>query len=631
MKKNKSRILSILLTLVLVLTMFAAMPLTASAAGEECEITASTDAVGAPTGLYDTVGDAYNAVSAAGAGAVVSIKLLGNDISSTSQLLIKDGKKITIDMNGKTLNMNVSGTDAIHIQSGELTISGDGTFNIKVSGIGLSCMYVDSGTVSVTGKTRINALSESIAGIGVFNGGSITKTKDAQIHASAQRYGLYVDNGKATVSSVTNTDSTGTIGVYVKGGSSEVCVTGDVTAAGDNCNGIDVSDDALVDVGGDIKVTGSFSTGVNVNNGSIAVALGDSSSGIYGVYGAVVNIGGSITATGASCIGVAVNCGTFIALDDNDIGICGTDDTAVNVGGDVTVTGNNGYGVIVRGGSIISSVGYLSAAGESISGLAAGSAIAKIAGNVTVTGDNTIGASADGGGNIVIDGTLLGPSYYVYMGGSSKHAAEHNASSSIPGYLEYSNGGSFIWIKMPALEKGSLKYSLKAKAYTGKRLGVTVTPKNGAGKVNAIYYKGINGTKYNKSMTKPKNIGSYTITVDVADGSLYGGAKNFTLGTFKIVPSKSKVTGITTEAKQMTVKWKKVSKVQKVSKYQIRYRVVGTSKWKVKSFSASKSTAVIKKLKKGKAYQVQVRSYKKISKTKLYSAWSKTKTSGKIK
>jgi hypothetical protein len=39
----------------------------------------------------------------------------------------------------------------------------------------------------------------------------------------------------------------------------------------------------------------------------------------------------------------------------------------------------------------------------------------------------------------------------------------------------------------------------------------------------------------------------------------------------------------------------------------------------------------VKKLRKGKVYQFQVRSYRTVAKAKYYSAWSKTKASKKVK
>ena len=42
-------------------------------------------------------------------------------------------------------------------------------------------------------------------------------------------------------------------------------------------------------------------------------------------------------------------------------------------------------------------------------------------------------------------------------------------------------------------------------------------------------------------------------------------------------------------------------------------------------------TKTIKKLKKGKQYQIKVRAYKSVSGTKYYGAWSKVKTTKKVK
>jgi len=123
-----------------------------------------------------------------------------------------------------------------------------------------------------------------------------------------------------------------------------------------------------------------------------------------------------------------------------------------------------------------------------------------------------------------------------------------------------------------------------------------------------------------------KNIGKGTITL-TGKGN-FTGTKTI---TFNIVPKANKVSKITAGKKQMKVTWSKVSSAQKITKYQVRYRVKGTTAWKTKTYAASKASAAIKSLKKGKAYQVQVRSYKTVSKVNFYSAWSPVKTGKKIK
>jgi len=81
----------------------------------------------------------------------------------------------------------------------------------------------------------------------------------------------------------------------------------------------------------------------------------------------------------------------------------------------------------------------------------------------------------------------------------------------------------------------------------------------------------------------------------------------------------------------MKVAWSKASAAQKITGYQVQYRVKGTSAWKSKTYSSKLTAAAIKSLIKGKYYQVQVRSYETVSGVKYCSAWSTVKTSGKIK
>jgi hypothetical protein len=134
------------------------------------------------------------------------------------------------------------------------------------------------------------------------------------------------------------------------------------------------------------------------------------------------------------------------------------------------------------------------------------------------------------------------------------------------------------------------------------------------------------GVDYTLSYGANKNIGKGTVNI-TGKGNL-SGSKSVSV---KIVPKSNKVSKAAAAKKQVKVAWSKVSKAQKVTKYQLRYRVKGTSKWKTKSFSAKTVKSTVKKLKKGKAYQFQVRSYKTVSKVKYYSAWSGTRASKKVK
>jgi uncharacterized repeat protein (TIGR02543 family) len=128
------------------------------------------------------------------------------------------------------------------------------------------------------------------------------------------------------------------------------------------------------------------------------------------------------------------------------------------------------------------------------------------------------------------------------------------------------------------------------------------------------------------SYGKNTNIGKGSVTVKGAGE--WTGQKTI---IFKINPTKPSIKSVKPGKKKVAVKWKKVSSKQKVSSYQIRYKVKGTSKWKTKTISAKKASLSITKLRKGKAYQFQVRAVKKVIGVKYYSVWSGTKTSKKIK
>jgi hypothetical protein len=135
------------------------------------------------------------------------------------------------------------------------------------------------------------------------------------------------------------------------------------------------------------------------------------------------------------------------------------------------------------------------------------------------------------------------------------------------------------------------------------------------------------GTGYTVAYSNNVNIGTATVTV-TGKGD-YKGSKTV---SFKIIPKTVTVTKATVGKKLVKATWAKADAQQKITGYQIQYRIKGKSKWsKPTSVSAKKLTYTIKKLKKGKAYQIQVRAYKKVSGVSYSGAWSKTATSKKVK
>lgn len=149
------------------------------------------------------------------------------------------------------------------------------------------------------------------------------------------------------------------------------------------------------------------------------------------------------------------------------------------------------------------------------------------------------------------------------------------------------------------------------KTYTGKAIKPKpVVTLNG----KTLAYR----TDYTLDYQNNIEIGTATITIKGI--GKYEGTKVI---NFKIVPEKPSISNKAGSGK-IKVKWKKVPKNHKITKYQVRYKVKGAKKWIVKDVSAKKNSVTLKKLKKGKTYKIQVRSYKKVGKTTYHSAWSKT-------
>lgn len=172
--------------------------------------------------------------------------------------------------------------------------------------------------------------------------------------------------------------------------------------------------------------------------------------------------------------------------------------------------------------------------------------------------------------------------------------------------------------KQVSLAKASI--AIGAKTYTGKALSPSITVKvNGKKLAKNVDYT----VKYSNN----KNVGKATVTI-TGKGNYKGTAK----ATFNINPKGTSISKLTGSKKAIKVKWKK--KTTQTTGYQIRY---STSKAKDKNgqlkkgktvtVSKNKATAKnIKKLKGGKKYYVQVRTYKIVKGTKYYSTWSKPKT-----
>jgi len=171
----------------------------------------------------------------------------------------------------------------------------------------------------------------------------------------------------------------------------------------------------------------------------------------------------------------------------------------------------------------------------------------------------------------------------------------------------------------------SVGLSYSAYTYNGKVKTPTVTAK--AGTLTAASKRITDSTNVDLTYSKGrKNVGSYKVTVK--------GRGNYTgtiTKTFKINPKGTSISKLTKGKKSFTVKWKKQSgkmAASRITGYQYRYSTSSKmTNAKIKTVKGySKTSAKRTGLKAKKKYYVQVRTYKKVSGTTYYSAWSKVRS-----
>jgi hypothetical protein len=183
-------------------------------------------------------------------------------------------------------------------------------------------------------------------------------------------------------------------------------------------------------------------------------------------------------------------------------------------------------------------------------------------------------------------------------------------------------------IKTEVLSLSDVKLTIADKQWTGRNVtsGLVVTATYGSPaktiKLAPADYTLVKAGKWYKAIGKAK------ITVK-ARGMKYTGDKTV---TFNIVPKKVKLTKLAAGKKYVKATWKKAAAAQKITGYQIRYKVKTAAKWSsAKNVPGGKPAYKIGKMKKGKRYYVQVRAYTKAGKARYYGPWSATALSKAVK
>lgn len=216
-----------------------------------------------------------------------------------------------------------------------------------------------------------------------------------------------------------------------------------------------------------------------------------------------------------------------------------------------------------------------------------------------------------------------------------QYAANKNAGKTITVSFTKHTSHSTVENIIPASTSTNGAIVKKCKV-CGETISTTVIPRirnvsltktkfvyNGNSRTPYVTVYNTNGNKisssyYDVTYKNNKNVGKGTVII-----TLKGNYSGTITKTFKIVPASINISRLSVKGKTVTVKWKKQKK--QVTGYQIRYSTKSNMKSSKTITISKKSTSSkkISKLKNKKKYYIQIRTYKKVGKTKYYSNWSK--------
>ena len=210
--------------------------------------------------------------------------------------------------------------------------------------------------------------------------------------------------------------------------------------------------------------------------------------------------------------------------------------------------------------------------------------------------------------------TIAASNYIVSYASGRKNIGTYKVTVTFQG-SEYSGSLSTTYTITPKSISGmTATLSTTSYTYSNSAKKPTVTLKNGTTKLKS-------GSDYTVTYSNNKNVGK--ATVKLTGKGNYSGTKTL---TFKINPKATTLKSVTASSKGFTAKWTKLT--TQASGYLLQYST--SSKFtNAKTVTITSNKTVYKKVTKltaKKKYYVRVRTYKTVSGTKYYSAWSKAKT-----
>ena len=400
-----------------------------------CEI---LDASNTVIGSYTTLADALSAHADG-----QTIRLL-TDVTHPGGITVT-GRTVIFDLDSQyTLTVNnASGT--------ALTVSGAGT------AVALKNALAGTAEFNVNGLTR--GVSASGGSIAEVSGATASDNNGYAVHASGGAQVTVGGNAQAT--SASTLSSALGYGVYAVDGGTKVTVGGNATSATATGYGARAVSGAEITVHGNAAAAGNTGIGAYANSFTSKVTVGgDAKGGMIGAQtldaNTEITVGGDAIGTGTLSIGTFSDGGKITVTGKaqgmlNGVYANGAGGvvTVITVGGNVESTAATGCGVRAIGGDASVTVGG-SVKGVLYGIYAAGTGtLVTVAGTVAATDAAGVGIEAGNNAKAIIEGSITVPATatYVNAGGMIKTSTDVTTPSTLAGYLEYSDGGSYVWVK----------------------------------------------------------------------------------------------------------------------------------------------------------------------------------------
>ena len=420
MQRKPKRLMALLLSVMMMVGLFAAMPITASASDFTWD---GTNAVAANGDTITLNGGAWVGGGTLTVPAAATVTIEGTATSAT-WIAINIGAGATVVWQADyttTNNVQLDGSGTFDVAAGSISSSATTSTTIGTSGGSSVKIRVSGGTVETTANGS-NAISASNSGNTITVTDGTVKATGGRAISSSAGAAVTVEGGNVTAMGGYAIYSTGT--VNMTGGTvsatTGVAIWADtVNVSGGTVKSTGYDSRAIVSVAGSVTVfasgivetTGGNSIAIVNENGTVNVSgngkVEAKGVGDYAIYAD----GGTVTLTGGT-----VSATTGTAIEANEVVVVGTATVSNNGGTNPAITLSGADARVFVDGGDLTVNGNIEAIGTDIAVIWCEGGTVNITGNITATGTAdcsfveaiycTNGGTVNMTGNIIVSTTF---------------------------------------------------------------------------------------------------------------------------------------------------------------------------------------------------------------------------------